>query len=74
MSILIIQTGGTIDKIYPKSINGWGFEFGDAAVHRILSKKQLSNLKVFSGNEHNHEAQKPEILDFASLNRKNKFN
>ena len=39
-----------------------------------LSKKQLSNLKVFSGNEHNHEAQKPEILDFASLNRKNKFN
>ena len=42
MSILIIQTGGTIDKIYPKSINGWGFEIGDAAVHRILSKKELS--------------------------------
>ena len=42
MSILIIQTGGTIDKIYPKSINGWGFEFGDAAAHRILSKKELS--------------------------------
>ena len=42
MSILIIQTGGTIDKIYPKSINGWGFEIGDAAVHRILSKKLLS--------------------------------
>ena len=39
-----------------------------------LSKKQLSNLKVFSGNEHNLEAQKPESLDFASLNRKNKFN
>ena len=42
MSILIIQTGGTIDKIYPKSINGWGFEIGNAAVHRILSKKELS--------------------------------
>ena len=42
MSILIIQTGGTIDKIYPKSINGWGFEIEDAAVHRILSKKELS--------------------------------
>ena len=39
-----------------------------------LSKKQLSNLKVFSGNEHNLEAQKPESLEFASLNRKNKFN
>ena len=42
MSILIIQTGGTIDKIYPKSINGWGFEIRDAAVNRILSKKELS--------------------------------
>ncbi len=39
-----------------------------------LSKKQLSNLKVFRGNDHNLEAQKPEVLDFASLNRKNKFN
>ena len=42
MSILIIQTGGTIDKIYPKSINGWGFEIGDAAIHQILSNKVLS--------------------------------
>ena len=38
-----------------------------------LSKKQLSNLKIFSGNEHNLESQKPEVLDFASLNRKNKY-
>ena len=42
MSILILQTGGTIDKNYPKNINGWGFEIGDAAVHRILSNKALS--------------------------------
>ncbi len=42
MSILIIQTGGTIDKIYPKTINGWGFEIGEAAVHQILSNKELS--------------------------------
>ena len=39
-----------------------------------LSKKQLSNLKVFSGNDHNLDAQKPEVFDFASLNRKNIFN
>ena len=39
-----------------------------------LSKKQLSNLKVFSGNYHNLDAQKPGVLDFASLNRKNIFN
>ena len=39
-----------------------------------LSKKQLSNLKIFSGNDHNLNAQKPEVLDFGSLNRKNIFN
>ena len=37
-----------------------------------LSKRQLSNLRVFEGNDHNLGAQKPEILDFASANRKNK--
>ena len=37
-----------------------------------LSKKQLENLKVFSDEKHTLDAQKPEIIDFASLNRKNK--
>tara|TARA_Y100000590_G_scaffold468225_1_gene650104 strand:+ start:32809 stop:33273 length:465 start_codon:yes stop_codon:yes gene_type:complete len=36
-----------------------------------LSRKQLKNLKVYSGTDHPHEAQKPEKLDFASLNIKN---
>ena len=49
MSILILQTGGTIDKIYPKSIQGWGFEIGDAAVDQILSSKTLSiNYQIVS--------------------------
>ena len=49
MSILIIQTGGTIDKIYPKSIQGWGFEIGHAAVVKILSNKTLSiNYQIVS--------------------------
>ncbi len=39
-----------------------------------LSKKQLSNLRVFKDENHNLEAQKPENLDFGSLNRKNKVN
>ena len=39
-----------------------------------LSKKQLSNLKIFSGNDHNLDSQKPEVLDFGSLNRKNTIN
>ena len=37
-----------------------------------LSKKQLSNLKIFSDEKHTLEAQKPEFIDFASQNRKNK--
>ena len=36
-----------------------------------LSKKQLSNLKIFNTDKHNLEAQKPENIDFASFNRKN---
>ena len=37
-----------------------------------LGRKQLSNLKVYAGSEHPHEAQQPEILDVAAMNRKNK--
>ena len=34
--------------------------------------KQLSNLKIFGDEKHTLEAQKPELIDFASQNRKNK--
>jgi large subunit ribosomal protein L13 len=37
----------------------------------VLSKKQLSNLHVYAGNEHPHIAQKPEAYDFVSQNSKN---
>ncbi len=37
-----------------------------------LARKQLSNLKVYAGAEHPHEAQNPEVLDIASMNPKNK--
>ena len=36
-----------------------------------LGKKQLSNCKIYRDSNHMHEAQNPEILDIASLNRKN---
>lgn len=36
-----------------------------------LARKQLSNLRVYAGSEHPHEAQSPEIIDFQSLNSKN---
>ncbi len=36
-----------------------------------LSRVQLKNLKVFVGEEHAHAAQKPQVLDVASMNPKN---
>ena len=47
------------------------------AVQRMLPKEsplartQLSNLHVYAGPEHKHEAQKPETIDFAAFNPKN---
>ena len=37
-----------------------------------LGKQQLKKLHVYAGTEHPHEAQKPEVLDVASMNEKNK--
>ena len=37
-----------------------------------LARQQMSNLRVYAGNEHPHEAQNPEVLDVASMNDKNK--
>jgi L-asparaginase len=36
MRILFIQTGGTIDKDYPKTSRGWAFEIDQPASERIL--------------------------------------
>ena len=36
-----------------------------------LGKKQLSNCKIFSGENHSHDAQKPSKIDFDKLNNKN---
>jgi len=38
MKITFIQTGGTIDKDYPKLAKGYGFDIGEPAVKRILEK------------------------------------
>jgi len=47
-----------------------------AAVKRMLpgnrlSRKQMTNLRVYAGAEHPHEAQNPEVLDVKSMNKKN---
>ena len=38
MNILFIQTGGSIDKDYPKTIKGYAFEINEPAVERILQR------------------------------------
>ena len=36
-----------------------------------LAKKQLTKLKIYDGDKHPHELQKPKIIDFAKLYKKN---
>ncbi len=50
----------------------------EAAVRRMmpggpLSNSQLSNLRIYAGSEHPHEAQQPETVDVGALNAKNKL-
>lgn len=47
------------------------------AVQRMISRNklgraQMTNLRIYSGNNHPHAAQNPKVLDVASLNSKNK--
>ena len=48
----------------------------EKAVERMLprgplGRQQLTNLRVYKGPEHPHTAQTPELIDIASMNRKN---
>ena len=36
-----------------------------------LAKKQLSKLKIYKGSSHPHAMQKPKIIDFSKVNKKN---
>ncbi len=36
-----------------------------------LSRRQMTNLRVYAGSDHPHEAQQPEVLDVAAMNSKN---
>lgn len=36
-----------------------------------LARKQMTQLRIYAGNTHPHEAQNPEVVDFKSLSRKN---
>ena len=49
----------------------------EKAVERMLPKesplarKQMTQLRIFAGAEHKHDAQNPEVIDFKALNAKN---
>ena len=36
-----------------------------------LAKKQLTKLKIYNGDKHPHEIQKPKLIEFEKLNKRN---
>ena len=36
-----------------------------------LAKKQLTKLKIYTGDKHPHDVQKPKIINFETLNKNN---
>lgn len=62
-------TGQILDGTYPDRVV-------TQAVKRMLpgnrlSRQIMTNLRVYAGTEHPHEAQAPEVLDVKSMNKKN---
>ncbi|WP_068111511.1 50S ribosomal protein L13 [Tropicimonas marinistellae] len=62
-------TGQILEGKYPERVV-------TQAVKRMLpgnrlSRQQMTNLRVYAGSEHPHEAQQPEVLDVKSMNKKN---
>ncbi len=62
-------TGQILEGKYPERVV-------TQAVKRMLpgnrlSRQQMTNLRVYAGAEHPHEAQQPEVLDVKSINNKN---
>ena len=69
---------GGIKEISPLSLSqkNKSDEILKLAVKRMLpggplAKKQLTKLKIYSGEQHPHNVQNPKIIDFEKLNRKN---
>ncbi len=64
------QTAGDIlDGAHPERVV-------EKAIQRMLpgnrlSRQLMTNLRVYAGAEHPHEAQQPEVLDVKSMNPKN---
>ena len=64
-----VTAGKVLDGRFPERVL-------EKAVERMiprgpLGRQQMRNLRIFKGAEHDHQAQNPEVLDVASMNRKN---
>ena len=59
----------------PKAQTKINFRAGNAVKRMLpggpLAKKQLSKLKVYTGEKHPHEMQKPKTINFDKLNKRN---
>ncbi|WP_293920007.1 50S ribosomal protein L13 [Sphingobium sp. UBA5915] len=70
--------GGIKERKADKILEGkFPERVGEKAVERMiprgpLGRAQMRALHVFAGTEHPYDGQKPETLDVASMNRKNK--
>jgi large subunit ribosomal protein L13 len=53
------------EKLFQKAVKGM-------LARGPLGRKQLTNLYIYAGSSHPHEAQKPEKIDFINFNKKNK--
>jgi len=69
--------GGLKETTYSKILNSkYPERVLKLSIKRMLPKgtlgrEQFKKLYVYSGNEHPHNAQSPELIDFKSLNKKN---
>ncbi len=70
--------GGIKERPWGHILNGrYPERLIEKAVERMvprgpLGRQQMSNLRVYKGAEHPHEAQTPAVLDVAGMNPKNK--
>ena len=69
---------GGIKETTPSSLKGSNKtdQILKLAVKRMLpggplAKKQLTKLKIYNGTNHPHEIQKPKIIEFEKLNKRN---
>ena len=43
----------------------------NAAANGPLTRAQMSNLRIYGGSQHPHEAQQPTVVDVKGMNAKN---